>query len=299
MTGSTEPAGRRTVVDDLGVEVPLPRTPTRLVSLVPSLSETLWWWHLADRLVGVTDWCVAPPSAFDAAVRVRGTKNPDVGVIVDLAPDLVIANEEENRQLDVRRLREAGVAVYVTRVRTVDDAAGSLARLGAAGGGERAAAGLARAIARALDQLPAPRTRLTTFAPVWRDGAPTDGGPDDEVWWATGRDTFAGDLLARVGFDVVPTDPDGRYPRHPFGEVASWGPDVVLLPDEPYPFGPDDRAAFAGWRTRTRLVDGTALSWWGPRTPHALGDLARLARQLARPRRRATTVRDVDGALRS
>jgi ABC-type Fe3+-hydroxamate transport system substrate-binding protein len=299
MTGGAEPPPPGTVVDDLGAAVPVPRAPERLVSLVPSLSETLWWWHLADRLVGVTDWCVAPPSAFDAAVRVRGTKNPDVSAIVELAPDLVVANEEENRELDVRRLREAGVPVYVTRVRTVDDAAGALARLGDAVGAARAGAGLAQSIARALDQLPEPRTRLTTFAPVWRDGGPADGGPEDEIWWATGRDTFAGDLLARVGFDLVPADPGGRYPRHTLGEVASWGPDVVLLPDEPYPFGPDDRTAFAGWGARTRLVDGTALSWWGPRTPHALGDLARLARQLARPRRRSTTLRDADATHRS
>jgi ABC-type Fe3+-hydroxamate transport system substrate-binding protein len=291
MTGDADHRDRRTVVDDLGVEVTLPRAPARLVSLVPSLSETLWWWHLADQLVGVTDWCVAPPSAYPGAVRVRGTKNPDVAAIVELAPDLVIANEEENRELDVQRLREAGVPVYVTRVRTVEGAADSLARLGTAVGAERAGIGLAQAIARALDQLPAPRRPLVAFCPVWRDGVPSGGAPEDEVWWATGRDTFAGDLLARVGFTLLPVDPAGRYPRHWLGEIAGWDPDVVLLPDEPYPFGPTDREVFAGWGARTRLIDGTALSWWGPRTPHALGDLARLARQLARPPRRRARAR--------
>jgi ABC-type Fe3+-hydroxamate transport system substrate-binding protein len=174
---------------------------------VPSLSETLWWWHLADRLVGVTDWCVAPPSAYTAAVRVRGTKNPDVTTIVELAPDLVIANDEENRELDVQRLREAGVEVYVTRVRGVEDAAGSLARLGEALGVGRAGAGLAQSIERAVDQLAAPSRQLRVFCPVWRDGPPTEGTADDEVWWATGRATFAGDLLGHVGLDVLPTDP--------------------------------------------------------------------------------------------
>jgi ABC-type Fe3+-hydroxamate transport system substrate-binding protein len=279
---------RHTVIDDLGAGMELPRRPRRLVSLVPSLSETLWWWHLADELVGVTDWCLAPPSAFVNAARVRGTKNPDLAAIRDLVPDLVIANEEENRELDVRRLREAGVAVYVTRVRTVDDAAGSLARLGTALGADRAGAGLAQAIVRALDQLPTVARPPRTFCPVWRDGAPADGAPDDEVWWATGRDTFGADLLTRVGFEVVPAAPDGRYPRLPLREVAALDPEVVLLPDEPYAFGTEDRAVFATWSARTRLVDGTALTWWGPRTPHALGDLARLARQLSRPRRRRT-----------
>ncbi|GGI08214.1 helical backbone metal receptor [Egicoccus halophilus] len=279
----------RSVVDDLGATVAVPERPTRFVSLVPSLSEVLWWWQLADDVVAVTDWCVAPPSAFPTARRVRGTKNPDVRAIVELAPDVVVANEEENRELDVRRLREAGVAVYVTRVRTVDDAAGALARLGAALGVERAGAGSAQAIRRALDQLPRPRRRLRAFCPVWRDGVPSDGGPLDETWWALGRDTFGGDLLARCGFDVVPDAADGRYPRLRLQEVADAAPEVVLLPDEPYLFGEQDRAVFADWSARTRLLDGTALSWWGPRTPHALGDLARLARQLDRRRQRASS----------
>jgi ABC-type Fe3+-hydroxamate transport system substrate-binding protein len=287
VTVPVDPARGRSVVDDLGTEVASTGKPRRLVSLVPSVSETLWWWHLADDLVGVTDWCVAPPAAYDHASRVRGTKNPDVAAIVALEPDLVIANEEENRELDVQRLREAGVPVYVTRVRTVRGAADSLARLGHALGVGKAGEGLAQSIVRALDQLPSVPRPPRTFCPVWRDGIPAGGAPEDEVWWATGRDTFAADLLAHAGFEVVPDTPDGRYPRLPLGEIAAIDPDVVLLPDEPYAFGSADREVFSSWRARTRLVDGTAMTWWGPRTPHALGDLARLARQLSRPRRRA------------
>jgi ABC-type Fe3+-hydroxamate transport system substrate-binding protein len=287
VTSGAEHPGRRTVTDDLGAEVPLQRSPQRLVSLVPSLSETLWWWHLADQLVGVTDWCVAPPAAFANAVRVRGTKNPDLRAIRELAPDLVVANEEENRELDVRRLRDAGIAVYVTRVRTVEDAAASLARLGSAVGVERAGAGLAQAIVRALDQLPSVPRPPRTFCPVWRDGG-ADADPGAEAWWATGHDTFGADLLRRAGFAVVPDTPDARYPRLQLREVAALDPELVLLPDEPYAFGAADREVFSRWRARTRLVDGTALTWWGPRTPHALGDLTRMARQLSRPRRRAT-----------
>ena len=263
-------------VDDLGDEMLLVGRPQRLVSLVPSLSEVLWWWHLTDRLVGVTDWCVAPPRAFDAARRVRGTKNPDVAAIAALEPDLVIANEEENRELDVRRLRAEGLDVYVTRVRTVAGAADSLARLGRALGVGPAGEALRRSILRALDRLPRSVRPLPTFCPVWRD-----------PWMATGAATFAGDLLARCGFEVVPGDGDGRYPTVELDEVAAAEPEVVLLPDEPYAFEPDDRATFAGWPARARLVDGTALTWWGPRTPDGIGDLARLARSLRRRSARA------------
>ncbi len=272
-----------TVVDDLGAEVRVPERPQRLVSLVPNLSETLWWWHLADRVVAVTDHCVAPPRAFDDARRVRGTKNPDVSAIIDLAPDLVVANEEENRELDVRRLREAGLAVYVTRVRTVRDAAEALGRLGAAVGVPAAGMGLRHALLRALDQRRPPARAVSAACPIWRDG---DHRGDDETWWLVGGDTFAGDLLDRCGFrPALPEIADGRYPRLRLGALADADPDVVLLPDEPYAFAAQDAEVFARWRARVRYLDGTALTWWGPRTPHALGDLSRSARQLARPPR--------------
>lgn len=264
------------VVDDLGQETALAATPQRLVSLVPNLSETLWSWGLADQLVGVTDWCVEPADGFPNAERVRGTKNPDVARIVDLAPDLVVANEEENRELDVRRLRAAGTPVYVTRVRTVAEVAGCLERLGAAVGATSAAGELGDRLRAALARAEGTsRPRGRVFCPVWRGGSSPDA--DEEEWWALGYDTYGGDLLARCRLDVVPDDADARYPRLPLATVSAWDPDVVLLPDEPYPFAAHDREAFAGWRAEVVGVDGRALWWWGPRTPQALDDLCLLA----------------------
>ncbi len=261
------------VVDELGSPVRLDGAPERIVSLVPSLSETLWWYRLADRVVGVTDYCVAPPHGFPNARRVRGTKNPDVGTIVDLEPDLVIANEEENRELDVRRLRDAGVTVYVNAPRTVTGAAESLAAIGRLVGAEGAGADLAQEIRRALTRAAArrPAVPLVTFCPIWK-----------EPWMATGRDTYAADLLAAAGFAVVPEDPDGRYPTVTLDEMTARDVDVVLLPDEPYAFAEQDRADFDDWRARVRRIDGTQLTWYGPRTPHALVELSRLAGSIRR-----------------
>lgn len=278
---------QRTVVDDLGTSVTLPRDPQRLVSLVPSLSEVLWWWHLADRIVGVTEYCIAPPRAFEGAQRLRGTKNADVSTIIDLAPDLVVANEEENREVDVHRLRDAGVAVYVTKVRTLQGAATSLSRLGEAVGVGGAGEGLAAALRRAHDRAGQQGPRLQVVCPIWRDGAAKG---DDETWWVIGRDTYAADLLAVAGFDVVPAsvpqDPadagESRYPRFTLRELAEADPDVVLLPDEPYAFTRRDAAEFGDWPAAVRHLDGTALVWWGPRTPDAIGDLDRLRRSIAR-----------------
>ena len=109
--------------DDLGADVPLPAPAARIVSLVPSLTEALAA-TVPDRLVGATDWCTHPTDLEVA--RVRGTKNPDLTAIRALSPDLVVANKEENRELDVRRLRDAGVAVWVTRIETVEESIDSV-----------------------------------------------------------------------------------------------------------------------------------------------------------------------------
>lgn len=264
------------VTDDLGHPVAVVPRPHRLVSLVPNLSELLWDWGFADRLVGVTEWCVAPPGGFPEARRVRGTKNPDVAAIVALAPDLVIANEEENRAHDVERLRAAGIPVHVTRVRSLAALPDSLSRLAVALGSPTAAAPLRAAIAQARAALVPPSEPRRVVCAVWRD-APGEGGPD-EGWWVLGRDTYAADLLTTVGFEVVPPDPDGRYPRCTFAELAALAPELVLLPDEPYAFDPDDAQELEQAGLAARLVDGMALWWWGPRTPHAITHLAPLAR---------------------
>src|SRR6478609_1785503 len=112
--------------DDLGADVPLRAPARRVVSLVPSLTEAIAT-SAPGVLVGATDWCTHPAD-LDVA-RVRGTKNPDLAAIRTLSPDLVVANQEENRELDVRRLRDAGVAVWVTRIETVEESLESMSRL--------------------------------------------------------------------------------------------------------------------------------------------------------------------------
>ena len=256
-----------TLVDDLGHPVPIARDPGRIVSLVPNLTETLWWWHLGDRVVGATDWCVAPPHGFPNAARVRGTKNPDTRAIIDLEPDVVVANREENRELDVQRLRDAGVPVYVTAARSVAEACESLTALAEAVGAGGAGAGLAQEIRRAVARAGSDRADVRAFVPVWR-----------EPWMAVGTETIAGDLLRLAGFQVVPEEP--RYPEVELARVAEMDVDTVLLPDEPYVFTDEHRADFAGWSARVRRIDGTALTWWGPRTPSSLVAFVRLARHL-------------------
>ncbi|MYU02477.1 ABC transporter substrate-binding protein [Streptomyces sp. SID8366] len=238
----------------------------RVVSLVPSLTEAVAE-TLPGALVGATDWC-SHPGELDV-VRIGGTKNPKVERIIELAPDVVIANEEENRVPDLDALRAAGLDVLVTEVRTVPDAFAELARvLAASGAPERP--GWLREAEAAWRALPAPAERRTAVVPIWR-----------RPWMVVGRDTFAGDVLARLGVDHLYADHAERYPRVPLDELRAAAPDVVVLPDEPYRFtAQDGPEAFPG--LVCALVSGRDLTWYGPSlawAPRTLGEALRAARR--------------------
>lgn len=237
----------------------------RVVSLVPSLTEAVAV-SAPGLLVGVTDWCTHPEDLADA-VRIGGTKNPRVPEIVGLRPDLVIANEEENRAADLAALRAAGVEVLVTEVRDLPQAFRELDRvlvgaLGLARPGWLADAETAWARAE-------PVGALTAFVPVWR-----------RPWMVLGRDTFAGDLLARLGVRNVYGGHRERYPRVPVEELAARGCDLVVLPDEPYRFTAEDGPeAFPG--LPAALISGRHLTWYGPSLTEAAAVLAGALREAA------------------
>ncbi|MFD7688762.1 helical backbone metal receptor [Streptomyces sp. NPDC059781] len=241
-------------------------SPARVVSLVPSLTEAVAL-SAPGSLAGATDWCTHP-AGLDV-VRVGGTKNPKTDRIVALGPDLVIANEEENRESDLAALRAAGLDVLVTEVRTLPQAFRELDRVLTACGVPTRPRWLDEAEA-AWAALPAPAERRTAVVPVWR-----------RPWTVLGRDTFAGDLLSRLGVDHLHASHPERYPRVPLEALRAAGPDVVVLPDEPYRFTADDGPeAFPG--LTCALVDGRHLTWYGPSltgAPAVLGRALRAARR--------------------
>ncbi|MER6092626.1 helical backbone metal receptor [Streptomyces bluensis] len=220
----------------------------RVVSLVPSLTEAVAV-SVPGALVGATDWCTHPADLD--VVRIGGTKNPKTGRIVALSPDLVIANEEENREPDLTALREAGVEVLVTEVRDVPQAFRELERVLRACRAPTRPRWLDEAEA-VWSRLPSPEHRRTAVVPVWR-----------RPWMVLGRNTFAGDVLARLGVDNLYATHADRYPRVPVDDLRAAGPDVVVLPDEPYRFTADDGPeAFTG--VPCALVSGRHLTWYGP-----------------------------------
>ncbi|MDT9692862.1 helical backbone metal receptor [Streptomyces sp. P9(2023)] len=234
----------------------------RVVSLVPSLTEAVAV-TAPGLLVGATDWC-EHPADLDV-VRIGGTKNPDVAAITALRPDLVIANEEENRAPDLAALRAAGIEVLVTEVRTLDQAFRELERVLRACGVPDRPRWLDEA-EEAWAAVEAPGPPLTAVVPIWR-----------RPWMVLGRDTFAGDLLARLGIRHLYADHPERYPRVPLDELRAAGADLVVLPDEPYRFTRDDGPeAFPG--TAAALVSGRHLTWYGPSLAEAPRILARALR---------------------
>jgi ABC-type Fe3+-hydroxamate transport system substrate-binding protein len=240
-------ASGRVAVDDLGVEVDVPRPVQRVVSLVPSLTESIAETR-PGALVGATDWCTFPADL--EVTRIRGTKNPDTSAVIALRPDLVIANEEENRELDVRRLRAAGIAVWVTRIRSVDEALASIERMFVDGLGWDVPDWLGAAARTWIAPAPPDGPRVAVV--IWRD-----------PWMVVGGRTFTGDLVSRLGCVHAFAGHADRYPTVGVDDLDAMGLDLVLLPDEPYAFSPTDGPE-AFTRTPTRLVSGRLLTWYGP-----------------------------------
>lgn len=240
-----------------------------VVSLVPSVSELLHRLGAAERVVGVTTFCVAPAGGFRRARRVRGTKNPDVAAVVDLAPDLVLANLEENRERDVVALREAGLRVHVSYPRDVDGARRTVEDVASLVGLEERASAVVDDIDRAREAAAArrPGAPLAVLCPIWRD-----------PWMAVGASTYAGALLAECGLVVHPHT-EATYPEVDLAAVLD-EVDVVLLPDEPYAFTVDDAAALVQRGVVVRFVDGAALTWHGSRTATGLRLFSALAQEL-------------------
>ena len=253
------------VRDDAGRTLTLAAPARRIVSLVPSLTETLFALGCGGALAGITRYCTEPAGAVEAVTCVGGTKNPDVAAIVALAPDLVVVNAEENRKEDFAALEAAGLTVFVSFTHRVRDVAGLITALAMLTGATAAAARLHAVLDAALDAAP-PTPRRRVFCPIWKN-----------PWMSFNADTYTHDVLRHAGGDNVCADRAERYCTVDLEVVAALAPEVILLPDEPYVFRPKDLAALTpltgtpAWRSgRIYFVDGKALSWYGLRTASAL-----------------------------
>jgi ABC-type Fe3+-hydroxamate transport system substrate-binding protein len=239
----------------------------RIVSLCPSTTETLVDLGLASSLVGVTRFCIHPAEVVRGLRKVGGTKDPDVEGIVDLAPDLVLMNAEENRREDHAALA-ARLRVDVSHPRRVDEVPALLRRWGALTGTEARAEARATEVEDALAAL----SREAEAVRPWRYLYVIWRGP----WMAAGQGTYISDLLARAGGVNVVEAPD-----YPVVDPAALAPDVVLMPDEPFPFADKHRPELGALlpAARLELVSGDDACWHGVRTLRGLAWLRALVAQ--------------------
>lgn len=275
---------------------PVEHIPQRVVSLVPSVTESLFDLDLGDRLIAITDYCVRPAEKVAALRKIGGTKNPDVETIIALRPDLVIMNREENRKADAEALQAADVPIWVATPTTVKQAIDLLWDM--MNVFEHAAmTERVHFIDIAYEQTlraTAGLIPVRVFVPIWRD-----------PWMTASRDTYLHDLLATCGAENVFADGDRRiplatatgtadalppddarlenrgmrYPRITLDEVVAAQPDLILLPNEPYAFTEQDGDTLAaldtpaGERGQVYLMDGSLLTWHGTRIAYALQDI--------------------------
>lgn len=263
-----------------------PRAPKRIVSLVPSDTFTLVRLGAKERIVGRTRFCVEPAADVASIPDVGGTKNPDIGKVLELAPDLVVMNREENTLSDFEKLREAGVAIVESLPKTMTEGLAQVARLARALGdiGEAAKDRVreAYAVTRRAEEIARAPAVVRVFVAVWSD-----------PWMTVNDETFVASVLRHAGAENVFADRvrrfplaadigrakevsreraegrDQRYPRVTLDEIRERSPELVLLPDEPFAFGPDDANAMRDAlhprvaAENVRLVAGKHLMWPG------------------------------------
>lgn len=284
--------------NDYGLTVPVSEPPQRVISLVPSVTESLFELNLGARVVGITDYCVYPQGQLDALPRVGGTKNPNIAQIIALAPDLVIVNREENRREDVEALQAANIPVWVTFPRTVEDAINLLWAFMDVFS-ESSMVPRVRLIDNTYDWVRGMvhqreergETLTRVFVPIWLDPLMTFNADTyaHHLLRACGAVNIFAERERRYPLDAdfgeaqpyAADDPraagrDTRYPRVTLEEVRAAQPDMILLPSEPYAFGEQHIALFkaldvpAAHTNQIHLIDGSLLTWHGTRLARAL-----------------------------
>lgn len=241
----------------------------RIVSLCPSITESLVALGLGGNLVGVTRYCVHPREALAGVPRVGGTKNPDFAAIAALGPDLVLCNAEENREADIAELSK-GYRVDVSHPTRVAGVPPLLRRLGELTGTGETAEGWARAVEEKLAAARAGRPVPFAYL-IWR-----------WPWMAAAAGTYISDLLETFGGVNVFPAAGGPWPATNEEQLASYAPELLVLPDEPFPFGGAERLHWEGIlpAARVALVPGEDFCWHGVRTLRGLDAAGALLKEV-------------------
>lgn len=253
MTKKTTPDYYNTT-DQMGREVIVPKRPKRIISLVPSQTELLYYLGLADEVVGQTIFCIHPNAQHKMKPRIGGTKKLNFDTIVSLNPDLIIGNKEENQQEQIEELTKH-YPVWMSDIKTLADACDMIVSISKLIGKPDEGVLLSDSILEGFQKLSAPKAATCLYI-VWRD-----------PWMLAGHDTFINDLLSRIGFNNLAINIDGRYPQIAADAICKLSPQYILLSSEPYPFKQKHLAELEliSPNSTILLVDGEMFSWYGNR----------------------------------
>ena len=225
----------------------------KIVSLVPSITETLFSLGLNQEVVGITKFCVHPQDWFRSKTRIGGTKNTDIEKIKKLNPALIIANKEENVREQIEELGKK-FKVLLTDVNNYGEALKMIETIGESVNKAAEAGALVRKIDNGFTSFPKTKTKSALYF-IWKDPYMTVGG-----------DTFINDMMRKAGFKNI-FDDQLRYPEIKAEASSALKPEYLLLSSEPYPFkqkhANDLKQFFPD--SKIRLVDGEMFSWYGSR----------------------------------
>ena len=242
----------------MGNQLSLPQLPQRIVSLVPSQTELLFDLGLADRIVGVTKFCIHPRAQVKQKTIVGGTKNFKFDVIDQLQPDLIIGNKEENYKEGIEQL-QAKYPVWMSDIYTLEDSLDMMRQVGALTGTDARAVQLATTIASGFKNLQPLQPTINTAYFIWR-----------KPYMAVGSHNIIDHILQRCGFANVFSE-IARYPEITPEQLQKANPQLILLSSEPYPFKEEHIAEFQALcpRATIKVVDGEMFSWYGSRLAKA------------------------------
>ena len=249
------------ITDQLNRTIEFTFPPKRIISLVPSQSELLWDLGLQQELVGITKFCVNPKEMFSSVKRIGGTKTIKLDEIKKLAPDLIIANKEENQQEQIEELCKH-FPVYISNIFTIQDALQMIEQIGLICNRENAAKHIVRKITEQHTRFinKNDRNEMRVAYLIWRN-----------PYMVAGSANFINYMLSVCKLKNVFANHKGRYPEIHIEELQKEKPDVVLLSSEPYPFKEKHIQELQTHLPHAKiiLVDGEMFSWYGSRMLYA------------------------------
>ena len=254
--------------DQLQRAVNLPSTPKRIISVVPSQTELLFYLGLNKQIVGITKFCIHPAEQFKVTEKVGGTKQLDIAKIKSLSPDLIIANKEENDQGQIEELMDC-CPIWISDISDLDGALDMIGRVGVLVGKSNEAKVLASQISQQFNNTAIEPSNLRVAYLIWR-----------KPYMVAGKDTFIDSMLQKCG--LVNAFEQSRYPEIDEKTLINANPDVVFLSSEPYPFKEKHITEFKNILPSAviKVVDGELFSWYGSRLLHTPAYFKKLAMDL-------------------